>query len=131
MRTVILHPDYFSAAYPICEAYFDNLITDEMLVGIKDLPIWFTHAKNDPVVNPQMTVVPTYNRLSKINKNVHLSFFEDVKDTSGIYKDVNGNPYEYNGHWSWIHTLNNESSENGIQLFEWAVSQKNIKQENN
>lgn len=102
-----------------------------MLVGIKDLPIWFTHAKNDPVVNPQMTVVPTYNRLSKINKNVHLSFFEDVKDTSGIYKDVNGNPYEYNGHWSWIHTLNNESSENGIQLFEWAVSQKNIKQENN
>lgn len=109
MNMIMSYPKYFAAAYPVCEAYSDAWITDNMLKGIKDLPIWFTQAATDKVVAPDKTTIPTYNRLTALGaKNVHFSYFNNVIDTTGIYKDANGNPYEYNGHWSWIYTLNNE-----------------------
>ena len=47
MEMVITYPDYFAAAYPICEAYADNAITDEQLERVKNLPIWFIYAEDD------------------------------------------------------------------------------------
>lgn len=124
MNMVLHYPEYFAAAFPICEAYDDSWITDEMLEGIKDLPIWFTHAKNDPVVDPNKTILPTYDRLVEMGaNNIHRSYFDDVHDTSGKYFMPDGTPYQYNGHWSWIYTLNNECVENDVTIFEWLSQQ--------
>ena len=128
MRLLFNNPKYFSAAYPVCEPYTDKFITDEMINRIKDIPMWFTLAINDSVVEPMINELPTFQRLAKAGaKDIHISIFSNVKDTSGLYKDANGQPYEYNGHWSWIYTLNNECQENGLQLFEWAGSKVNNK----
>ncbi len=107
MRMIIDYPDYFAAAYPVCEALYDDCITDANIQSIKDLPIWFTHAANDPVVRPEMTVLPTYKRLKEAGgKNIHASYFDKVVDQSGLFKDDLGRPYEYLGHFSWVHTYN-------------------------
>ena len=50
MNMIVHYPKYFAAAYPVCEAYTNDALTDEMVESIKDMPIWFTHAKNDPTV---------------------------------------------------------------------------------
>lgn len=124
MNMILENPTYFAAAFPICEAYSDSWITDDMLEKIVDLPIWFTHSKNDPTVNYESTSLATYNRLIAMGaKNVYLSAFEDVRDTSGLYKDAAGNPYEYNGHWSWIYFFNNECIDNNVTIFEWLSKQ--------
>lgn len=119
MNMILHYPEYFAAAYPICEAYTDAWISDEMLEQIKDLPIWFTHAANDPTVNPQTHTVATVERLREMGaSNLHFSYFEDVHDTSGNYEG-----YQYNGHWSWLYTLNNQCEEDGVTIMEWMAEQ--------
>lgn len=126
LRTALLNPTYFSAVFPICEPYRDDLLTNDMINTLKDIPMWFTFALNDKVVLPNLNEFPTLLRLSNAGaKNLHISIFNSVKDTSGLYKNEDGTPYEYNGHWSWIYTLNNESVEKDISLFEWAEAQTN------
>ncbi|UUZ95291.1 prolyl oligopeptidase family serine peptidase [Paenibacillus sp. P25] len=122
------YPDYFAAAFPTCEALKDTLITDADIQKMKDIPIWFTAAKTDPIVIPSSYVIPTYNRLVQAGaRNVQLSLFDDVHDTSGLYKQADGRPYEYNGHWSWIYVFNNECTAimNGKQttIMEWLAAQ--------
>ena len=124
MNMIMEYPSYFTAAFPICEAYDDSWITDDMINSIKDLPIWFTHAANDTTVDPEKTILKTFKRLEDAgNKNVILSYFDDVHDTSGLYKGPDGQPHQYNGHWSWIYTLNNECVENNVTIFEWLAKQ--------
>jgi predicted esterase len=109
MRMIIDFPGFFAAAYPVCEALYDEVITDKNIEDIKNTPIWFTHAKNDTVVSPELTVIPTYERLLKAGaSNVHFSFFDKVIDTSSLFKDTEGNPYEYHSHFTWIYMLNDE-----------------------
>lgn len=122
------YPDYFAAAFPTCEALKDGLIRDTDIAAMKKLPIWFTAAKTDQVVPPADYVVPTYQRLLDAGaKNVHFSFFDDVHDMTGLYKKGDGTPFEYNGHWSWIHVYNNACASiiNGKQvtLMEWLAAQ--------
>lgn len=125
MALVLENPEYFAAAYPICEAYSDSWISDDKLEGIKDLPIWFTYANNDKTVDPLKTSVATANRLKNIKaKDVRISEFDKVVDTSGLYKDENGNPYEYDGHWSWVYAFNDECKDNGESLWSWLAKQK-------
>ncbi|WP_168190070.1 prolyl oligopeptidase family serine peptidase [Caloramator sp. E03] len=126
------YPEYFAAAIPTCEALADKLITDADIQKIKNIPIWFTAAKTDTVVNPNEYVVPTYNRLLKAGaNNIHFSFFDNVVDTTGLYKKADGTPYEYNGHCSWIYVYNNECKEtvNGktTTIMEWLASQTKAK----
>lgn len=124
MDMVLNYPDYFAAAYPICEAYQDSGITDEQLEGIKDLPIWFIYAKNDDTVVPADFEIPTLERLTAISSNVHTSIYDDVHDTSGTYTDENGAPYQYMGHWSWLYFFNNECvDENGVNMWSWMAEQ--------
>ncbi|MBT2654066.1 prolyl oligopeptidase family serine peptidase [Bacillus sp. ISL-18] len=109
MRMIIDYPGFFAAAYPVCEALYDNVITDQNIDEIKNTPIWFTHAKNDEVVKPEITVIPTYERLVEAGApNVHFSYFDKVVDTSGIFKDSEGNPFEFFGHGTWIYMLKDE-----------------------
>jgi predicted peptidase len=122
------YPEYFAAAFPTCEALDDTLITDEDIENMKNLPIWFVHAKTDNVVPADQYVIPTYNRLVEAGAmDVHLSLFDNVVDTSGLYKNDDGTPYEYNGHWSWIYVYNNDVMKTidgkTVSLMEWLANQ--------
>ncbi|MFC4321464.1 prolyl oligopeptidase family serine peptidase [Litchfieldia salsa] len=122
------YPGYFAAAFPVCEGLADRLITDEDILKIAQTPIWFVHAKNDPILRPVDNTIPTYNRLIDVGAtNVHLTLFDDVHDTSGLYKNADGTPYQYFGHLSWIYVYNNdvETTISGqtTTLMEWMAAQ--------
>ena len=123
MDMIMNYPDFFAAAFPICEAYSDAGIKDEQLAGIKDLPTWFIYSKNDTTVDPTMFEEPTLARLNAIGANVHTSVFEDVHDTSDTYKGMDGNAYQYQGHWSWIYFFNNACEDNGVNMWQWMSEQ--------
>ncbi|MEG0366672.1 MAG: prolyl oligopeptidase family serine peptidase [Coprobacillus sp.] len=135
MRMIVDNPDYFAAAYPICEALYDDYITDEDIQKIKHIPIWFTHSKDDVLIAPDDATTATYNRLKEAGaKNIHYSLFDNVVDTSGLYKK-DGKPYPYFGHFSWIYTLNNECKLDydgspvvvdgkEVAIFDWLAMQK-------
>ena len=109
IKMLITYPRYFAAAFPVCEAYLDGWITDSEIESIKTTPIWFTHAANDNVVSPQLFSTATYKRLIDAGaENAHLTLWPSVADTSGLYLGKNGQPYAYDGHWSWLYTLNDE-----------------------
>ncbi|MBR1812401.1 MAG: FMN-binding protein [Lachnospiraceae bacterium] len=121
MDLILNYPDYFAAAFPICEAYLDSGITDEQIEGVKNLPIWFVYAENDTVVDPKVYEIPTIERMKKAGCDVHTSIFKDVHDTTGLYKDEKGEPYQYMGHWSWLYFFNNECEEDGLNMWKWLA----------
>ena len=137
MRMVIDYPGFFAAAFPICEALVDIAISDADIEKIKDLPIWFTHAKNDPVVPPDRYVVPTWKRLKAAGaKKLIFSFWDGIEDLHGTFRNADGSPYVYMGHFAWIPVLNNDCrlDEDGspvlvdgkeVTLFDWIALQKN------
>ena len=109
MRMVVDYPKFFAAAFPVCEALFDKTISDKNIAAIKHMPIWFVHAKNDPVVDPNKTAVPTYERLLKAGaENVHMTYWDKIEDIRGAFDLVNGKPFEYLGHFAWIHVYNDD-----------------------
>ncbi len=123
MDLILNYPDYFAAAYPICEAFIPDKLTDEKLAGIKDLPMWFVYAKNDGDVIPSKYEEPLLKRLKEMGSNYKLSLFDDVHDTSCKFlKD--GEPFRYFGHWSWIYFFNNECVEEGVTIWQWMSEQK-------
>lgn len=136
MKMILHTPERFTAAFPVCEALPDALILDEDIRSIAHLPIWFTHAKTDTVVNPYEFVVPTWKRLVAAgNTNAHFTFWDKVTDTTGLYHAEDGSPFEYMGHWSWIPMLNNECTLDydgtpvtidgkPVTILEWMALQK-------
>ncbi len=109
MRMIMDYPDFFAAAFPICEAMLDERISDDHINKMKDLPIWFTHAANDPVVVPDKYVVPTYKRLMAAGaKNVHFTYWDKIVDMHEGFKNEKGEPFEYIGHFAWIPMLNDD-----------------------
>ncbi len=126
MNLIISYPDYFAAAYPVCEAYAykqyntDELwVTPEKIKSIKDLPIWFIHSADDTVVNPANFSVPTYHALLQSGaNNAWFSMFESIKGTD--------NPdTSYMGHFSWIYLFNNQIT--GVQDREAIAKSTDIK----
>ena len=130
MTMVLLrdYPDFFAAAFPTCEALKNDIITDNDIQNIATTPLWFIAAKNDTTVPPKDYVVPTFERLKKIGADVHFSFFDDVHDTTGLYQNEDGKPYQYFGHWSWIYVYNDQCEEvidgKNVKLMEWLASKK-------
>lgn len=118
MDLILHYPDFFAAAFPICEMYEPELIPDEKLAGIRDLPMWFVYAENDATVVPSVYEEPLIERLRQLGagKNLHVSVFPDVHDTSGNY-DKDGAPYAYYGHFSWIFFFNGEC----VEMWEWMA----------
>ncbi len=109
VRMILDYPDFFAAAFPVCEALPDKCISDVELLKIKDLPVWFTAAKTDTLVPPAEYAEPTYKRLVALgNPDVHFSFWDKIEDLHGLADQVNGKPYEYFGHFSWIPLFNND-----------------------
>ena len=115
VNMILNFPDFFAAAFPICEAYNGAWLTEEAIESIKDMPIWFTHSANDNTVKiadiqwswTGTTVGDLVNAFTNdlyirlINAgatNVHYTLFETV-NVEGV---------NYDGHWSWIYTLRDE-----------------------
>lgn len=122
----INYPDQYDAIVPICEALPDKSISDEQIKAIKDLPMFFIYSLDDQVVDPSIHEIPTIARLKDIKAtNLHVSTSKHVVDTSGNYKDKDNNPYQYNGHWSWIYFYNNEAlcDDTKIPVFTWIKKQ--------
>lgn len=124
MLAILERPDYFAAAFPICEAVLDSTITDEALETLVDMPIWFIHAADDTTVPAPITALATYDRLIKLGaENVELFYPKYVVDLSGI----NGEGFHYPGHWSWIYAYNNdvftEIDGSTVTLMEWLAGQ--------
>lgn len=144
VKMIIDYPDYFAAAYPAAMAYASDWLNEDRLNALMDMPIWLTHAQNDPTVKISEDVkdangayIPVdnfsnalYDRLvQKGHKNIHYSLYDTVVDTSGNYVTPEGKPFEYNGHWSWIYTLNDDCTAviDGTEttLFQWLAMQRN------
>lgn len=103
MNMAFTHGDYFAAYYPVCEAYMDANITDDMIAQIKDYNMWFVLSQNDTTVQPSAASVPTYYRLLQAGaQNVHMYMSEKV------YGNDTGKQVEYMGHFSWIYVFNDE-----------------------
>ena len=118
-------PDKYVGIAPICEAIPDGAISDEQIEGIKDLPMYFVWSDDDTTVVPETHEIPTVERLKKAGaKELHVSTTEHVVDTSGLYKDEEGNPYMYAGHWSWIYFDNNECecNDEGLKVFDFIAA---------
>ncbi len=124
MNMILEYPDFFAAAFPTCEPYPDSKITDPQLRDLRNFPLWFVQAANDGVVKPESNCVATYNRLAQLHAtNIHLTLYDNVIDTTGLYFDEEGNPFEYDGHYSWTYLLNNQPEDNGLTIFEWLSKQ--------
>ena len=133
LKLVLLYPDYFAAAYISSLAYQSQYITDQELMKIKKVPIWFVHSKDDGTTIPDQTVVPVYKRLIAAGaKNIHFTFYDHVIDVTNFF---GGDGYRYNGHWSWVYLHKNMPREdfdgspvmvNGkpVSIMEWLAAQK-------
>ncbi|MCR5396657.1 MAG: prolyl oligopeptidase family serine peptidase [Lachnospiraceae bacterium] len=94
--------NFFAAAYPVCEAYGNNLMSDEDIKQLAGRNIWFVQSINDKTVDPYTFGMVTYQRLLQAGaKNCWYSMFESVL---GVDKE----DASYNGHWSWIRLFNNQ-----------------------
>ncbi len=122
------YPDYFAAAFPVCEGLADTLVSDEDIDIYKDQNIWFVAAATDTTLDPVIYTLPTYTRIREAgSENVHLTFFPNVVDTTGLYRQENDQPHEYDGHWSWTYVYNNQVTAriNGetVSLLDWMAAQ--------
>lgn len=118
------YPDFFAAAFPVCECYGTSFITDEDAQAIAGMPLWFTYCTEDYVVPPQIFSEAAIDMLKNAGAaNLHASVFGDVHDTTGQYLNEDGTPYTYDSHWSWIYVLNNECYDGELNLWKWMASQ--------
>lgn len=103
LRMLADYPGFFAAAAPGCAAFFQQNLTDAVLESLKQTPIWFTHAKRDELVDPEDTSLPIYRRLKAAGAaNVHLTYWDEVADPTGQYKDALGRPRAYFNHGVWV-----------------------------
>ena len=139
MHMLLRNPRYFAAAYPTCEAYMDQYISDAEINYLAEENIWFVQSYDDTTVDAKTHCIPTFQRLMKAGaKNVWMSMFESVV---GI--DDPGMPIF--GHFAWCYvfndtvTMSQEQSEGDVKptnngggtvapqghanLFEWMNAQ--------
>ena len=122
------YPEYFAAAYPVCEGLADTMISDEDIDIYKDQNIWFVTAATDTTLDPVLYTLPTYTRIREAgSENVQLTIFKNVEDKTGLYRQENDLPHEYDGPWSWTYVYNDQVSAriNGeeVGLMEWMAAQ--------
>ena len=115
MHMLIRHPQYFAAAYPTCEAFMDQYISDTQIQQLAKENIWIVQSYDDTTVDPKTHCIPTFQRMIKAGaKNVWMSMFENV-----VGMDNPGQ--RLLGHFSWCYlfndavTLSQEQSEGDVK----------------
>ena len=100
VHMLIRNPRYFAAAYPTCEAYLNENISDNEIKALAEENIWIVQSYDDTTVDPKTHCIPMFQRLMKAGaKNVWMSMFENVQ---GI-----DNPgQKLMGHFSWTYLFN-------------------------
>ena len=126
MCAILTRPDLFAAAFPICQVYKPEWITDAQLKRIAHIPIWQIHAKNDSVVPFDISYTTHQKLIMAGGENIHYSWFETMVDSTGQWIDKNNDPWEYDGHFAWVHVFNNlalaEIDGKTTSLFEWMAA---------
>ena len=126
MRMLLERPALYAAAWPICLVYPEDWLTDEKLAILKGIPLWLIHDINDGTT-PHEDSLRFFNLLREAGaSDVHLT------TTDGLFSeeffDVEGKPWRFDDHWSWIPALNNVISEEidseKISLFAWMSRQR-------
>lgn len=120
------YPTAYDAIVPICEALPDAAISDEQINQIATIPAFFIYSRDDKTVVPSLHEMPTIERLKKAGaKNLMVSSTDHVLDQSGKYKDDKGGAYQYSGHWSWVHFLNNDAKDDASHeaVWDWMAQQ--------
>ena len=115
MQMLMRHPKYFAAAFPTCEAYMAQYISDNEIKLLAEENIWIVQSNDDTTVDPTTHCIPTFQRIMKAGgKNVWMSLFENVQ---GI-----DNPgQKLMGHFSWTYlfndavTMSQEQSEGDVK----------------
>ncbi|MCR5187544.1 MAG: prolyl oligopeptidase family serine peptidase, partial [Treponema sp.] len=65
LNMLIEKPGFFAAAIPTCEVYVDGKLSDEEILELSKIPLWFVQAKTDETAKASIYVSPTYKRLEK------------------------------------------------------------------
>lgn len=136
VRMAVDYPHTFAAIFPVCEAFFTENITEDVIRKLKDMPCWFVHAKGDRLVNPQETAIPLYQQLiSSGADNVHMTYFDNMdEEARKFYKNNELLPHLFD-HGVWVRVYNDKCTTdfdgqpvmaNGrpVTLFEWLGKQK-------
>ena len=109
MNMMFEHGGYFAAFYPICEAYLNDCVSDEMVQQVKDYNIWFVQSADDGTVNPAEYGLPTYVRLLEAGaQNVWFTLSDHVRGTDDPEPWSWTGTGTYDGHWSWIYAFNDQ-----------------------
>ena len=100
MHMLMRNPRYFAAAYPTCEAYLDEYISDCEIKVLSEENIWFVQSYDDTTVDAKTHCIPTFQRLMKAGaKNVWMSMFESIIGVD--------NPGQHiMGHFAWCYVFN-------------------------
>ncbi len=65
LKMAVAYPEFFAAAFPVCPAWVPDEAATEKL---RDMPVWLTSGKLDPLVGYHRMVLPTWrNILSQTN----------------------------------------------------------------
>ena len=100
------HPDFFAAGIPVCAPFYAENQTSQVIDALKLTPLWFVHAKDDPVVDPRDTALPLYQKLKAAGAEAHMTYFEHVEDLTGRYREPDGRPLRSIGHFVWVQVFN-------------------------
>jgi len=127
MRAILTRPDLFAAAYPVCQAFKPEWISEEQIKQIVHIPIWQIHARNGNTVTFAGAEETHALLIANGAKNAHHTWYNTMEDLSESWFDEEGKPWPYDGHFSWIHVYNNlpsiEVDGRKISLFEWMAQQ--------
>lgn len=120
------YQNYFAAAFPVCGAINEEYLSNDDILKMTETPTWMPLSSNDPFF--AQSAKSYYNRAIELGaKNLTMTLFDGVHDTTGLYFNEYGNPYEYNPHWSWIYVYKNLCSEEidgkETTIFEWMAEQ--------
>ena len=122
LRMLIEYPDDF-AAVSVSAPALDRApqrggveTTAAELERIRGKPLWLVHAADDPIIS--------YNATSK---RVYLAL-RDSGALLTVYPNIQSAGKAYNGHFSWIPSLNNRPiNPQGEHLFQWLAKQRSTK----
>ncbi|MGN0287599.1 MAG: prolyl oligopeptidase family serine peptidase [Atopobiaceae bacterium] len=102
-RILADHPGVFAAGVALCPPWNDALATEQETLRMSQTPLWMVHSADDPIVNPVATSLPTYAHLQRIGAaDVHLTYFDHLEDETLTYRDGQGRPLRYLGHFVWV-----------------------------
>ena len=63
-KMAVAYPEMFAAIFPICPAWSPSKTQFEL---IKDIPVWLTSSKKDPIVNYENSVVPGWEKICEVS----------------------------------------------------------------